>query len=69
MPRPLPAPLTPIDLETGSSLTIIGNGATIAGSGQQGFDVEAGTVNLQDLTLSGLSAQGGDGGALAGGRR
>ncbi|HEY1935885.1 MAG TPA: Hint domain-containing protein [Acetobacteraceae bacterium] len=56
--------LTMISLEGGSSVTINGNGATIDGGGTlQGFIDLSGALNLQDLTLANLLAQGGDGGA------
>ncbi len=57
-----------IDLDTGSSLTIDGNGDTIDGGGsQQGFFVLQGALTLQDLTVADMLAQGGTGGEGNGG--
>jgi hypothetical protein len=53
-----------INLESGSSLTVIGNGDTIDGQGtQRGLFVYAGTVTVEDLTIANMIARGGDGGA------
>ena len=73
----LTSDLDAIDLDSGSSLTIIGNGGTIdggysasvAGSGYRGLFVYAGSVTVQNLTIQNTVARGGAGGsgALGGG--
>jgi VCBS repeat-containing protein len=59
----LTSDIAPINLLAGSSLTIVGNGATLDGQGAyQGFTVQNGAVTLQNLTvanaLDGASLQG-----------
>ena len=61
----LDAGITPIDLLSGSSLTIAGQsgGTTLDGGGQyQGVFALQGSVTLKDLTLADMVAQGGAGG-------
>ena len=52
--------LAAIDLDSGSSVTFIGNGTTLDGAGNDGLFVTAGTVALQDLTLADMTARGGN---------
>ncbi len=52
--------LAAIDLDTGSSVTFIGNGVTLDGAGNDGLFVTAGTVALQNLTLADMTAHGGN---------
>jgi autotransporter-associated beta strand protein len=60
----LTSALTAVDLSSGSSLSILGDGDTISGGGQyQGFVDAAGSLELDDLTLSNLVAIGGTGGS------
>jgi hypothetical protein len=54
--------LNQIDLPTGAGLTIIGNGATIDGLGnQEGFFVQQGSLTLDNLTIANAVARGGNG--------
>ena len=54
--------LAEISLLAGSSLTIMGNGATIDGGGQQrGFVVAVGTLDLENLTIANAAALGAPG--------
>jgi autotransporter-associated beta strand protein len=60
----LTSDLDAINLAAGSSLTIVGNGTTIDGQGdQRGFFVLQGAVTLQDMTIANAVAQGGAGGS------
>ena len=63
--------LDQISLMAGSSLTIVGNGDTLDGVGaQRGFVVDRGSVEIDNLTLANMSAQGstgGEGSDVAGG--
>jgi len=55
--------LNAINLATGSSLTINGNGHTLDGGGaQRGLFVYAGTVAVDELSINDMLAQGGSGG-------
>jgi hypothetical protein len=57
-----------INLDSGSSLTLVGNGDAIDGqSTQRGLFVYAGTVTVEDLTIANMRAQGGAGAAGGGG--
>jgi hypothetical protein len=60
--------LDAINLDKGSSLTIVANGDTLDGEGlNRGLFVYAGTVTVQDLTIADAVAQGGDGVSGGGG--
>ncbi|HKM62930.1 MAG TPA: choice-of-anchor tandem repeat GloVer-containing protein [Acidisphaera sp.] len=60
--------LDAINLNAGSSLTILGNGDTLSGAGKyNGFFVYAGTVAIDNLTIAGARAVGGAGGVSGGG--
>ena len=60
----LTAAITAVNLDSGSSLTINGNGNTISGNSQfEGFFAAAGTLSLGDLTLANMLAKGGVGGS------
>src|SRR4051812_31127945 len=55
--------LQAINLQPGVTLVIEGGGHTLSGSGvQRGFFVYAGTVEINDLAINNMLAQGGDGG-------
>ncbi len=59
----LDAGLLAINLAEGTSLTLLGNGATLDGAGwQRGLFVQAGTVTIQGLTIANTVAAGGVGG-------
>ncbi len=56
--------LLAINLDSGSSLTIIGNTNTLNGQGsQRGLFVYAGSVTVENLTIENMKAVGGNGGA------
>ena len=60
----LTSDLDAINLAAGSSLTIVGNGSTVDGQGdQRGFFVLQGDVTLQNMTIANAVAQGGAGGS------
>ena len=64
----LTADLDAINLASGDTLTIDGNGAEMNGlSNQRGFFVYAGTVTINDLTIENTVATGGAGGPGGGG--
>lgn len=64
----LGAQLDAINLDAGSSLTILGNGDTLSGAGAyNGFFVYAGTVEIENLTIADARAVGGAGGVSGGG--
>ena len=69
----LTADITPIDLASGDNLTVTGSSiynttAVLDGNGShRGFVVNAGSVALSDLSLTGMTAPGGTGGSPAGG--
>ncbi len=56
--------LDAINLDAGSSLTIVGNGDTVDGGGTyNGLFVYAGTVSVENLTIANARAVGGSGGS------
>lgn len=58
----------PLDVVVDKNLTINGNGFTLNGANTyRGFFVGAGSLTVNDLTMSNLRAKGGDGGSFAGG--
>jgi hypothetical protein len=60
--------LHPIDLDAGSSLTILGGGATLDGGGtERGLFVYAGAVTVEDMAINDMSAAGGAGYSGGGG--
>jgi hypothetical protein len=67
----LSSALESINLASGVTLDIVGNGATLDGKNEstgasydeRGFFVYAGSVTIQNLTLANMVAQGGAGGA------
>ena len=64
----LTADLYAINLASGDTLTIDGNGAAMNGLGdQRGFFVYSGAVTIDDLTIENAVAAGGDGGDGGGG--
>jgi len=59
--------LQAINLQPGVTLVIEGDGHVLSGSGvQRGFFVYAGTVEINNLAINNMLAQGGDGGAQGG---
>jgi len=59
----LDSELLAINLAAGTSLTLLGNDATLDGAGwQRGLFVQAGTVTIQGLTIANTYAAGGTGG-------
>ena len=61
-------PLDIINLASGVTLDIVGNGNTLdGGGGQRGLFVYTGTVDIAHLTLAHMSAVGGNGGSGGGG--
>ena len=69
----LTADITPINLASGDNLTVTGSSiynttAVLDGNGShRGFVVNAGSVALSDLSLTGMTAPGGSGGSPSGG--
>ena len=64
----LTADLYAVNLASGDTLTIDGNGAAMNGLGdQRGFFVYSGAVTIDDLTIENAVAAGGDGGDGGGG--
>src|ERR1700676_628420 len=60
--------LEAINLQSGVTLVIEGDGHTLSGSGtQRGFFVYAGTVEINNLAINNMLAKGGDGGLNGGG--
>jgi autotransporter-associated beta strand protein/VCBS repeat-containing protein len=60
---PLDASLAAIDLQAGSELTVLGNGATLDGQGKYaGFMAMAGAITLDGMTIANAAATGGAGG-------
>ena len=67
-PIDLTQALEAINLKSGVTLDIVGNGATLNGQGdQRGLFVYAGVVTIENLTIEDAKAVGGDGGDGAGG--
>src|SRR5271166_5412780 len=63
---PYSSTITPISLNPGVSLIINGAGDTLSSSGPPGLQVLSGTVSIDNLTISGATADG-ETGYLGGG--